>query len=289
MRKIFNRYTVIFLALTAYLIVYRMMWKVGLPDFYASAVGCALVYLVIRLTGSELAITNTGKKMTLVSFFTLLGLTFLGQELMQLVNKLLETFFNSFGQSMYTAAEAVQQRELFNDTLAKLTTLFWPFVLGPIVEELLYRSYAAKNFETDGGKVLAILVSAVVFSAGHGRFQLMTNTFVAGLVLGYIFFEYGIKWACIFHVINNLGIVGTDLLLCVIFGEAAGTLIWDTVGILFALFAVGALIMKRRETREYLSTNKAPAGEYKKAFLNIGFVAMLAYDLYKCIVNVAPM
>lgn len=289
MKKIFNRYTVIFLALTVYLILYRTMWRVGFPDFYASVIGCAFVYLVIRMTRSELATENTGKKMELLPFLVFLGLTFLGQELMQLVNFLLEALLNGFGKTMYETEEVVQQRELFDGTFAKLTTLFWPVVLGPIVEELLYRSYAAKNFEREGGKVLAILLAAIVFSAGHGRFYLMTNTFISGLVLGYVFFEYGLKWACIFHVINNLGIVGIDLLLCVIFGQTTGTLIMDIVGILFAIFGVGAVILKCRETAAYIRDNRAPAGEYKKAFLNIGFFAMLAYNLYKCVVHIVPM
>lgn len=289
MQKTVNRNAVIFLALTAYLMIYRGLWKAGLPDFYAGVVGCLFVFFLVRLTGAELMIENTGKKMTLPVFLTLLGLTYLGQLLRNPINAGLELALNSFGLSLYTAPEAVQARQLFSDALAGLTTLLWPFVLGPILEELLYRSYAAKNFERDGGKILAILVSAFAFSIAHGRLQMCVNTFVAALVLGYILFEYGIKWAVIFHIINNLGIVGLDLLLSILFNERTGSLISDIIGVVLSLFAAVVICRHRREAAAYIRVNRAPAGQYRKAFFNAGFPVFLAYCIYKWGVNIAPM
>ena len=289
MKRLFNRYSIIFLALTAYLIVYRALWKAGLPDFHAAVVGCALVYAVARLTRSELALKNTGEKMTPLVFFTLLGITFLGQALMVPLTNLMEATCNAAGLSMYTAPEAVQSRELFTDSFSMLTTGLWPILLGPAVEELLYRSYACRNFGDEGGMNLAILLSALAFAAGHGRFYLTVNTFISALATGYILFRYGLKWCIIFHVINNLGIVGSNLLLCVIFGDKTGNLLSGVVAVLFALFALAVIYFKRAEVKAFVADHRAPKGEWARAFLNPGFFVFIGYDLYKCLASLAPM
>lgn len=289
MKKFFNRYAVIFFTLTAYLILYRGLWKIGFPDFYASAAGCALVYLVVRLTRSELTLKPTGKKMTFSVFLTLLGLSFLAQTLRIPFNKLFELGLNAFGRSLYTAPDATQARVLFTDSFAHLTTSLWPILLGPIVEELLYRVFAAGSMKNGGGKVLAILFSAIAFSLAHGKMDYFVHTFVSGLVFGYLFFEYGFKWAAIFHVINNFGIMGLELIFSIVWGDQTGSYVCNRLGLLFAVFAIVMVVIKRKEVTAYVKENAAPRGEYGKAFLNAGFFVMLAYDLYKCITYIAPV
>lgn len=285
-----TRYTVNFLSLTAYLMIYRGLWRAGFPDFYAAAVGCALLYLVTRLTREEpLLRKSTGKKMTALTFFTLLGLMYCAQELMIVLNAVLERGFNAFGLSMYTAEEVEQTRVLFKSSFADLTTLLWPIVLGPLVEELVYRSYAAKSFADAGGRCFGIVTAAVAFAIGHGRFHMCIHTVIAGMIFGYLLFEYGLKWAVGFHIINNLGIVGLDLILCSVLGTETGTLVCDVVGVLFALFGLGVCFRKRLEIGEYLRAHASPAGEYKAAFLSPGFFIFLAYSVYKCVVNLAPL
>lgn len=284
-----NRYSVIFLALTLYLIIYRALWRVGFPDLYAAALGCAPIVPAILLTKSKLPMKKTGKKMTFVTFLVLLGLVFLGQTVAAPFNKLLERIFNGFGLSLYAATEVTQERELFNGLPAKLSNALWPIVLGPAVEELLYRVYAGGNIKNEGGKVLAIVTAAVAFSLAHGRVEYYLHTFLGGLVFGYIFFEFGFIWAAVFHVINNFGIVGLDLLLCTLLGDETGGTVDIIIGILFAVFAIVMVIVKRKEIAAFLKGNKAPAGEYRRAFLNIGFIVMVVYDLYKGISKIAPM
>ena len=285
-----TRYSIVFLALTAYLMIYRGLWKAGLPDFYAAAVGCALVYLVVKLTHEEPLYRSTGKKMTVLTFFTLLGLMYAAQEIMIVLNGLLEKGFNSFGLSMYTAPEVEQVRVLFPDSsFANLTTSFWPILLGPLVEELLYRSYAAKSFEDSAGRVFAIVVSAVGFALGHGRFHMCIHTVIAGMVFAFLLFEYGLKWALSFHVINNLGIIGIEMILCGVFGTDKGLMFSQALGAVFALFGIAMCLRNRKEIAAYIQEHKAPAGEYKAAFLNIGFLVFVAYNFYKSVINIAPM
>ena len=285
-----TRYTIVFLALTAYLMIYRGLWRAGFPDFYAAAIGCGLVYLVTKLTHEEPLYRNTGKKMTALTFFTLLGLMYAAQEIMIVITGVMEKGFNAFGLSMYTAPEVEQVRVLFADSsFASLTTGFWPILLGPLVEELLYRSYAAKSFEDSAGRVFAIVVSAVAFAVGHGRFHMCIHTVISGMIFAFLLFEYGLKWAVSFHVINNLGIIGIEMLLCGIFGTDRGLAVSQILGTAFALFGVAMCIRNRKAIAAYIREHKAPAGEYKAAFLNVGFLVFVAYNFYKSVVNIAPM
>ncbi len=289
MKKVFNSYTAIFLALTAYLMLYRTLYRTGFPDFYASVAGCLVVLLVCKLGKGELAFDGTGKKMTFKVFIIVLGLLYLAQLLGRPIYWLFEKIFNLMGRTMYGGSDVVQEQVLFDDALAKLTTAFFPIILGPIIEELLYRSYGAKNFSLKGGMVLGIVVSAAAFAIGHGRFYLCIHTFFAGLVFGWLLFEYGFKWACIFHIINNLGIVGIDMLIFALFPEKVASTAATVFSLVMVVLAVLLCLPHRGEIAEVIRQNKAPEGEFKKAFLNPGFIVMVLYSLYKAVINVTPM
>ncbi len=107
----------------------------------------------------------------------------------------------------------------YDEKAEVLTTLFmqmsspWDLLFNLLViaivpavgEELLFRGYLQQSFTKWLGKPhLAIIITAVLFSAIHMQFQGFLPRFALGLVLGYLFYWSASLWLPIFaHLLNN--------------------------------------------------------------------------------------
>jgi len=82
-------------------------------------------------------------------------------------------------------------------------------ILPAIGEELLFRGYLQQKFEKWLGKPqLAIIITAILFSAIHLQFQGFLPRFMLGLVLGYFMYWSGSLWLPIIaHFCNNAMVV----------------------------------------------------------------------------------
>lgn len=289
MKRLFNSYSVVFLALTVFLVLFRWLYVIGFDDAGTAILGLAAVFLIARFSGGEISVKSTGKKMTLAAFIVFLAITLAGQTIGSWVYKAMESGFNHFGITMYGEAPSIQQRQLYDIALLSTISALYGVLFGPITEELLYRSYAAKTFEREGGKKLAIIVSAAAFAIGHGRFSAGIHTLIAAFATGYIMLEYGFAWAAGFHVINNLGIVGLDILLSSLFGADASMIAMDALTVVLVVIAVLICRKHREEIKAYIQDNPAPKGEYGKAFLNVGFFAFLAFNIWKAVNALLPL
>lgn len=78
-------------------------------------------------------------------------------------------------------------------------------IVPAIGEELLFRGYLQQTFKKWLGKPhLAIVITAILFSAIHMQFQGFLPRFVLGLLLGYFFYWSGSLWLPIIaHFLNN--------------------------------------------------------------------------------------
>lgn len=78
-------------------------------------------------------------------------------------------------------------------------------IIGPMVEELLFRGLVFHFVERDTGKEgAAILISALLFGIWHGIFVQGVYTFLIGLVLGYLYAKTrNIIWPYLVHFVNN--------------------------------------------------------------------------------------
>ncbi len=78
-------------------------------------------------------------------------------------------------------------------------------LLGPIVEELLFRGLVFQEAEKIHGGVFAVVVSAVLFGIFHMEFVQGVYTFFMGLVFGYIYLRTrSLVLVCFAHVLNNI-------------------------------------------------------------------------------------
>jgi membrane protease YdiL (CAAX protease family) len=92
-----------------------------------------------------------------------------------------------------------------NTPFGLLQALFIFAVLPAIGEELFFRGvvmrFAYKGTRRIG---LAIFISAAIFAFAHATLFNFPSILIAGLLLGYIYYETGSIWFCIlFHFLNN--------------------------------------------------------------------------------------
>ena len=78
-------------------------------------------------------------------------------------------------------------------------------IIGPMVEELLFRGLVFHFVERDTGKEgAAIFISALLFGIWHGIFVQGVYTFLIGLVLGYLYAKTRkLIWPFLVHFVNN--------------------------------------------------------------------------------------
>ena len=78
-------------------------------------------------------------------------------------------------------------------------------IIGPMVEELLFRGLVFHLVERDTGKEgAAIFISALLFGIWHGIFVQGVYTFLIGLVLGYLYAKTRkLIWPFLVHLVNN--------------------------------------------------------------------------------------
>ena len=142
-------------------------------------------------------------------------------------------------------AEQLTKYFLRMDSLGDLSfNLLVLAIIPAIGEELLFRGYLQQTFAKWFGKPhVAIIVTALLFSAIHMQLQGFLPRLALGLVLGYLFYWSGSLWLPIIaHFINNamaISFTYTALLDYAYLTENTAT--WQEA--FFSFMAVGLLII----------------------------------------------
>lgn len=129
------------------------------------------------------------------------------------------------------------------DALSWWLTFAYVVILGPIIEEAVYRG-ALMGILGRYGEKFAIIASAIVFALAHGNLYQFFSTLLIGLILGYLFARSGsLKLVIVLHIANNLFATAYAEWLHPWLGSAAVYTHWFlTIG----LGALGAVIFARR-------------------------------------------
>lgn len=76
-------------------------------------------------------------------------------------------------------------------------------IIGPIVEEFLYRKVIIDRLHTHG-EMFAILFSSVIFALAHGNLYQVFYAFLNGCILALIYIRTGKLWySTVFHMVSN--------------------------------------------------------------------------------------
>lgn len=222
------------------------------------------------------------KDMSIKQFISLLCIFMGCQFIFNLGSSLIEKLFNLFG---YTMMAEIESASMLSTTFSMF---IYAGVIGPIVEEILYRGIVIKCFEKYG-KVFAIVISAILFGIMHTNLPQGAFAFGVGLVLGYISVEYSILWSVVLHIINDC--IFGDLL-----GYATSYLPENTqellnlgIWVLFFILSMFFLWKKKNILRNYILQNPVEKKKYVQALTSVWMFIFIGFELWLTILGIVKL
>lgn len=139
-------------------------------------------------------------------------------------------------------------------------------IIAPVIEEIVYRVIILNTF-MEYNKVIAVIVSSMLFSMAHANVYQCTYTLLMGILLGIIAIRYGVRYTIVLHIINNAVSVGVDKM-----GEKAGVyalLIMTVIGVILLMVDIAKNIEENSEVKigDY-------AREIKGCMMSKSFISM---------------
>lgn len=239
--------------------------KSGVEYLLFSVLGTLAVWLFLRKKATFAQLFEKNRSMNTNSFFKCVVILMGIQLPIVLADMAIEAGLNQFG---YTAASGIEMASSASPTV---TMFLYGSLVGPIVEELIYRGFVMHSLKKYG-KSFAIVVSSVFFGIMHQNLVQSVFGIIAGLVLGYVAMNYSMKWAIILHIINNC--VFGDLLSFTIKGFSESVQNWILLGIVLTFFvlAVIVLIQERKQIKKEIGFCLENKRYYRYAFTSVWFL-----------------
>lgn len=242
----------------------------GVPYFWG--IGAFFLIIYLKKLVSIKTIFSENKKMNIRSFLSLFLLLMSAQGIINIVSTLLEKILSTVGYTFLPSLEAA------SSTSSTISLFISVSFIAPIAEEVLFRGIILNNLKKYG-KIFSIVVSAIFFGVIHANVYQSIYAILIGIILGYIAVEFSLKWAIIFHIINNF-----------IFGELLQMALnqYSTdfqnlfLTILFAFFLIGAIaiiIQKQDFIKHYIQKNKPENELYRIAFSSFWVRIYIAFQL----------
>ena len=171
-------------------------------EFYgiASIVGIiagALMMFILR--GKRLLTTDISHVNEPVNFKDLaliVVLMFGVQAVTSFAAMLIEPILNAFDNSMLDSYESG-----FN-VLMTVSGMLYVVLIGPIVEEIMFRGAIMRSLERFGVN-FAIIISSLLFGAYHIILYQAVFAFFLGILLAYVAHRFSLKWSIALHIFNN--------------------------------------------------------------------------------------
>lgn len=175
-------------------------------------------------------------------------------------------------------------------TYAVVIQLLYVCVVGPVVEEIIYRGLVIKLL-SPYGKGMAVVFSALIFGLMHGNIPQAASAFAAGLIYAAtaVYFD-SIAPTIVIHILNNCFASITDI------GDAVGFAhsyeLYYALNIVFMFLGIYALFVKLRklingirstEPQCALQSNQRYITVFTNVFMLIYFISVL-WDFVKSFV-----
>jgi membrane protease YdiL (CAAX protease family) len=123
------------------------------------------------------------------------------------------------------------------------TGMIYACLVGPIVEELVFRGAIMKSLERFGLN-FSIVISSLIFGLFHIFTVQAVFAFFIGLILGYIASRYSIKWSILMHILINSTATGLDKIGTIGGGPGAENLFSQiSSGIVLVFFICGIILL----------------------------------------------
>jgi membrane protease YdiL (CAAX protease family) len=245
-----------------------------------SAVASLPIFLVLR--GKRLFttdITESHAPLSAPSFAKLWIIAMGAQLVFDIGAYLLNSLLESSGRS---ATEMLDQSM---QVLQTPTGLLYICIIGPIVEELIFRGAIMRSLERFGLN-FSIVISALIFGLFHIFTVQAIFAFFMGLILGYIASRYSIKWSILAHILINSAATGMGMLGAL---GGSGGFALNAAGLVQLAFFAGGIILLIIERWRFaeqkaigapIKMSNSPenpgAALWKAAFTSIPFLVYIA-------------
>lgn len=196
-----------------------------------------------------------------------------------------EAILNQCGLSAQAAIESSQAGS------TTISMMLYAGFIGPFAEEFVYRGYAMKTLESTGaGRGYALVISSVLFGIMHANPTQSIYAFFAGMVFGYAAMEYGIIWSIILHITNNFLFGDVMVFICNHVSEDVADIINWVMLIGLCVAGIVVLIVKRKQTAEYIRINyQTDKKYYGWTFTNILFWVFVGINIILAITAINPI
>gem|GEM_PF-2526298 len=261
-----------------------LMKQAGLASIVGIIAGAAIMF---ALRGKRLLttdITHVNEKIKVPDYLLLILLMFGAQVTFGLISISLDRLFGAFNFSPIASYE---------DSIGSLMNpmgYLYIVIVGPIVEEIIFRGAILRSLERFGINY-AILVSSMIFGAYHMYLNQAFFAFTVGLILAYVAQRFSMKWSILMHIINNGYSVLLNVVLNSIYMNTQVTMrgLENSVVLIYVLIllaAIAVLIVNRQRIKVILQQNR-PGSMYfaldipKYAAAETGIVNnAMSLDLY---------
>ena len=201
---------------------------------------------------------NNDRKMgsnPLPNIITILGLFILCISFLELTLTFLNYFFDQL--SLPPSFSSPYDDYLGNPSTA-LIFAFLVILIGPIFEEIVFRKYISYFLESNiSSKLFVVFLSGVIFSLNHLPADLLNGSFrftlehlyvvfILGLVLGVIYYNYGLFYSILFHSLWNSFTFLTQIENLIPDPVLLSNLLF-TLGLISIIILPGILVYKKKE------------------------------------------
>ncbi|HBT95822.1 MAG TPA: hypothetical protein DEB24_06980 [Coriobacteriia bacterium] len=167
----------------------------GLASIAGIILGALAFFMVRGKRYLTADLTRTDEKMKLKEMLVMIGAMFAVQSIFTLGQLLFVDLLARAGTTLPESADIFE-------SMMNLPGILYIVLLGPIVEEIMFRGAIMRALQPYG-KNFAIVVSSLLFGLYHLIFLQGIFAFFAGLVLAYCAMRFSLKWAMLLHIMNN--------------------------------------------------------------------------------------
>lgn len=237
-------------------------------------------YIISLILGFIILIIYRGKKlftediagkrapMKVSTFFLLVVLLLAPNTLVTMFSLGSEVFLNLFG---LTADGGILN--LLSSDGMNWSMLLYIILLGPIMEEILFRGVVLHKLEKYG-RVFAIFISTLCFGIFHGNLTQGLFAIAVGVLLGYVALEYSVKWSIVLHVFNNALSMGLDKLINT-YPKVPIELITFVAFALITVLGILILLANKQKLGGYVKEHPTAPGSKALVYGNPWFIVFL--------------
>lgn len=109
---------------------------------------------------------------------------------------LLDCFLDPLLARFFPQSEAAYQESLATLSKTPLVSFLQVCILAPFVEELLIRGFVLEGLQHTYGKLIALLISALLFAFLHFNMAQTLSALACGLILGVLYMSTGSLFSC---------------------------------------------------------------------------------------------